>query len=817
MLQFAARAQQKRIRRIRSGAFPMHLIVAFMLVAFGAMIGPRDVRADEVASSTMPLHKQIDQATESAAIGPLANICSDADFARRVYLDLTGVIPTPEGATAFLVDESIVKREALINRLLESPDFSRHVAIQLNVVLLDRRTDKYVEQKSWEAYLIDSIDSRKPLDQIYRELIYPDDIANGITPARKFLLNRGVEPHAMTRDVGRMLFGMDFQCAQCHNHPLVDDYYQADYYGLFAFLNRTTLFEDPQSKVGKLAEKADGEAPFESVFTGEGRAITRPRLPKGAFVYADPRFPEDQAYKVKPDKTQAAKPTFSRREMLATMLAENSSFRRNVANRLWAMVMGRGLVHPSDFHYLDNPPVNPELLRILADDLASSGFDLRHAMREMMLSKTYQRDCEPPAFETINLTDIRFRLDRINQQRESLLAKLVELRSLTRESEDSWITKVAINDKVDSDLIAMAKPMADAKKAFETADGELAKATQNHQSITKNATAIQTVLVATQAAHQELSNEKPLADVIAILEKRIGELASDVAKTQGELQAKSLAATTTRQALEKLQADAAAFETQQVPAVELTPLEEKFLSFQDELWQVDAEGKLLDAQAGQCQNILGHALLVDSDPEKAATVWSEIVDRWTVKGQVAALKPLTPEQLAASTMRATGFFARTEAAAKAAVEATPPAELASADLPDDTKSRIKNVAVQVELLNQLRVSVNQFVDQFGGLAGEEFQATANQALFLGNSSTVNDWLSPADGTLVGKLKAIEAPAAIADELSLAVFSRPATIDEQREVQRFLTPGEGQPATDRTVAISELVWAVITSNEFRFNH
>jgi hypothetical protein len=238
-----------------------------------------------------------------------------------------------------------------------------------------------------------------------------------------------------------------------------------------------------------------------------------------------------------------------------------------------------------------------------------------------------------------------------------------------------------------------------------------------------------------------------------------------------------------------------------VPAVELTPLEEKFLSVQAELWQVDAEGKLLDAQAGQCQNILDHALLVDSDPEKAATVWSEIVDRWTVKGQVAALKPLTPEQLAASTMRATGFFARTEAAAKAAVEATPPAELASADLPDDTKSRIKNVAVQVELLNQLRVSMNQFVDQFGGLAGEEFQATVNQALFLGNSPTVNNWLSPADGTLVGKLKAIEAPAAIADELSLAVFSRPATIDEQREVQRF----------------AELVWAVITSNEFRFNH
>lgn len=817
MLQIAARAHRKPLRRIRSGPISRHPIVAILVVACVTALGFRDSQADETASTAVPLHKRIDQATEVAAIGPLASICSDADFVRRVYLDLTGIIPTPDQTKVFLADKAVDKRESLINRLLETPDFSRHVAIQLNVVLLDRRSDKYVDQKAWETYLIESIDSRKPLDQIYRELIYPDDLADGVTPARKFLLNRGVEPHAMTRDVGRMLFGMDLQCAQCHDHPLVDDYYQADYYGLFAFLNRTTLFEDPKTKVGKLAEKADGEAPFESVFTGEGRTITRPRLPKGAFVYADPRFPEEQAYKVKPDKTQAAKPTFSRREMLAKMLAENLSFRRNVANRLWAMVMGRGLVHPSDFHYLDNPPVNPGLLTLLADDLPTSGFDLRHAVRQMMLSKTYQRDCEPPPFETINLADIRFRLERIQQQRESLAAKLTELRSSTRQSEDAWILKVAINDKLDSDLIAMAKPIADAKKAFDTAEGELAKATENHQAVAKKSETVEGVLVATQAAYQKLSNEKPLADAIAILEKRNAELASDVAKTQSELQAKTLAATTTRQSLEKLRSDAAALEPQRIAADDLTQLEQKFLGVQSELWNMDAEVKLLDAQAVQCQNILDHALLVDSDAEKAATVWNAVVDRWTFQGQVAALKPLTPEQLAASTMRATGFLDRTEAAAIAAVEKTPPAELASADTPEDAKIRIKNVAVQVEFLNQLRGSVNQFVEQFGGLAGEEFQATVNQALFLGNSPTVNNWLAPANGTLVGKLKAIETPEAIADELSLAVLSRPATIDEQREVQRFLTPAEGQPAPDRAAAIAELVWAVLTSNEFRFNH
>jgi hypothetical protein len=256
---------------------------------------------------------------------------------------------------------------------------------------------------------------------------------------------------------------------------------------------------------------------------------------------------------------------------------------------------------------------------------------------------------------------------------------------------------------------------------------------------------------------------------------------------------------------------------QRIAADDLMPLEQKFLSVQSQLWDTDAKVKLLDAQATQCQSILDHALLVDTDPEKAAAVWNAVVDRWTYQGQVAALKPLTPEQLAASTMRATGFLDRTEAAAKAAVEKTPPAELAAADMPEEAKVRIKNVAVQAEFLNQLRGSVNQFVEQFGGLSGGEFQATVNQALFLGNSPTVNNWLAPANGTLVGKLKAIETPEAIADELSLAVLSRPATIDEQREVQRFLTPVEGQAAPDRAVAIAELVWAVLTSNEFRFNH
>ena len=110
--------------------------------------------------------------------------------------------------------------------------------------------------------------------------------------AAKFYLDRLADPNLLTRDVGRMFLGRDLQCAQCHDHPLIDDYKQAHYYGIFAFLNRTTLFEDDK-KVAVLAEKAEGDVTFTSVFkkkvthkTGprilDGPAVTEPSVPKGA-------------------------------------------------------------------------------------------------------------------------------------------------------------------------------------------------------------------------------------------------------------------------------------------------------------------------------------------------------------------------------------------------------------------------------------------------------------------------------------------------------------------------------------------------------
>ena len=259
------------------------------------------------------LHERLDSLIEAAAIGPLSPPCTDADFVRRVYLDLTGVIPTAEQARKFLADAAADKRTKLIEELLASPAFARHMTLTLDVMLLERRTDKTALLKPWLEYLYQSIAADKPLDQLYREMLAADGVDEKLRPAARFILGRDAEPNLVTRDIGRLVFGMDMQCCQCHDHPLIDDYYQKDYYGLLAFVHRTSLFTDAKSKQVQLMEKADGEASYRSVFTGDSSDKASPQLPKGAVLFVEPTFAKGEEYTVKPDKTVRGVPKFSRR------------------------------------------------------------------------------------------------------------------------------------------------------------------------------------------------------------------------------------------------------------------------------------------------------------------------------------------------------------------------------------------------------------------------------------------------------------------------------------------------------------------------
>ncbi len=193
-------------------------LLLMCLVCIGANASILADNMKETRSVDIPLHDRIDAFVEQEAIGALAPLCSDADFLRRVHLDLSGTIPTVEQVRHFLDDSSPQKRQTVIDQLILSEDFSRHMAVVFDVMLLERRSDKAISVREWERYLIDSIASNKPLDQLFQELIYCEDDQGTARTPTKFILNRDAEPNAVTRDVGRIAFGMDLQCAQCHNH-----------------------------------------------------------------------------------------------------------------------------------------------------------------------------------------------------------------------------------------------------------------------------------------------------------------------------------------------------------------------------------------------------------------------------------------------------------------------------------------------------------------------------------------------------------------------------------------------------------------------
>ncbi|MEO2016989.1 MAG: DUF1553 domain-containing protein, partial [Fuerstiella sp.] len=212
-------------------------------------------------------------------------------------------------------------------------------------------------------------------------------------PAARFLLDREMKTDAATRDLGRIFLGRDLQCAQCHDHPNIEDYLQRHYHGLAAFLNRTYLFTDPKSKQTSIGEKAEGAVKFTSVFTSESDQ-TPPRLLDLPPIEDPPAV--DEPYTVKPDKKVRSVPVYSRRLQLAVAMTDpaNVAFRRNIANRLWAMMMGRGIVEPLDMWHAENPPSHPALLDLLADALVDHDYDMRYLLRELALTKIYQRSSQ---------------------------------------------------------------------------------------------------------------------------------------------------------------------------------------------------------------------------------------------------------------------------------------------------------------------------------------------------------------------------------------------------------------------------------------
>ena len=357
--------------------------------------------ATVAAFADEPLHARIDQLIEAAAGTSVSPVADDAEFLRRVSLDFAGRVPSVDEARAFLSDSAVEKRVVLIDRLLASPEFPRRMREAFHVQLMERAG----EHEEWTRFLEQSFAVNKPWDQLVREILNPnadDEAARGAAYfLTKRLENYGQQPvdlPGLTRDVGRLFLGVDLQCAQCHDHLLIDDYKQVDFQGLHTFVSHTTIRQDV--KFPAVAEKlVDKKTEFMSVFVKEAKA-TGPRLPFGTEVDV-PTFAKGEEFALAPDKKTKSpgKPKFSPLAILAEQLstASNTQFSRNIVNRLWWQMLGRGLVHPLDLQHSKNPPSHRAVLELLATEFVTHKFDIKWLLRELALTRTYQRSSLLPS------------------------------------------------------------------------------------------------------------------------------------------------------------------------------------------------------------------------------------------------------------------------------------------------------------------------------------------------------------------------------------------------------------------------------------
>jgi len=350
-----------------------------------------------------PLHAEIDRHIEASLpkfnLTTTAGVADDEEFLRRATLDLTGNIPTADDVRAFASDRSPNKRTSLVDRLLSSDEYARHMAVTFDIMLMERRADGHVPTDEWRGFLAESFRKNKPLDVLLRELLAGDGSDPATRPAAKFFLDREAAHDTLVRDIGRLFLGVDLQCAQCHDHPTVTDYRHLHYYGLHVFVAGTKLYRPATGdKLMSLQEEVVREATFASVFEPEVQNKTGPRLLNGPAMEI-PTFKAGEEYVEKPSAKIRAVPKFSLRKALSETLprAETREFSRNMANRLWAHLMGRGLVQPLDMHHSANPPSHPELLTLLSDELAAMKFDVRRFLREVALSNAYQRSSLAPS------------------------------------------------------------------------------------------------------------------------------------------------------------------------------------------------------------------------------------------------------------------------------------------------------------------------------------------------------------------------------------------------------------------------------------
>jgi hypothetical protein len=316
---------------------------------------------------------------------PPSEKCDDAEFLRRVYLDLTGVIPPVDRVKAFLDNKDPQKRGKLVEELLSDPNYGKQLSEIWTTLLAPPNPDaRGLAKEGLRKWLENGFNANKPWNKMVEELITATGTIEDNGATIFFVANNSVDK--MTNEVTKLFMGVQLQCAQCHNHPFTG-WKQEEYWGMAAFFMKVKQDGTPKS----VAKSGGTITVSESVGEGKGGGGGKGKknnLPEGAKL-----VPAKFLASEKP----ALNPNAPVRPVLARWLtsSDNPYFARAMVNRLWAQFFGRGFVNPIDDIHDDNPATHPELLAALTEQFKSNNFDIKYLARAIVMSQAYQRTSRP--------------------------------------------------------------------------------------------------------------------------------------------------------------------------------------------------------------------------------------------------------------------------------------------------------------------------------------------------------------------------------------------------------------------------------------
>lgn len=317
-----------------------------------------------------------------------SDLCTDAEFIRRSFLDTIGVLPTPAEVRTFLADPHADKRAQLIDTLLERPEFVDHWALFLGDLLQNRKERDHDVRgtkgvRDFHDWLRKQVAANRPWDALARDVLTATGKTTDNPAVGYYIVTVGEQREAHRSEVvasaAQAFLGTRIGCAQCHNHPL-ERYTQDDYYHFSAYFSRVKLDRKDPKTAPTTLRIADPDGKRSKAPIG----VTQPRT--GQFMKPQPL-----------DRSETAiAPEEDPRIQLAAWMTDpkNEYFSGAMVNRLWRHFLGVGLVEPVDDLRASNPPTNPELWQALNKEFVSHHYDMKHLMRLILNSRTYQRSSE---------------------------------------------------------------------------------------------------------------------------------------------------------------------------------------------------------------------------------------------------------------------------------------------------------------------------------------------------------------------------------------------------------------------------------------